>query len=86
MNGKEQTTPSAEMLATQSKFDQLEAQRQQEIEKGKVINKNIAAISEEMLMLRGEYRYLAGKNGDKSAVKKPELIIPKKIKKSAKKN
>ena len=72
MNGKEQVIPNEEMKVSKSKFDQLEERKQEEIEKGRIINQNIAKITEEQVMVRGEYRYLLNKKveEDKKASEK----------------
>ena len=72
-----QSTLEQEMAGITSKFDQLVAKRNEEIEKGKVINQNISAISEEMVRLQGEYRVLERMKGN-GKPPSPELTIPKK--------
>ena len=61
MTEEQQVIPNAEMKVALSMIKQLEARKQEEIEKGKILNQNIAKITEEQVMLRGEYRYLAKK-------------------------
>jgi hypothetical protein len=73
-----QSTLEEQLKVVQSKFDQLEGQRQQEIEKGKVINRNIATIAEEMVRLQGEYRVLQSLKDDGQPKQDPQLTIPKK--------
>ena len=85
MKSVTQTTLDERISGTKSKFDQLDARRQEEIGKRKIIDQNVSTLTTEMLGLAGEYKALAGlKDNGKPA--KPELIIPKGTKTSAKKN
>lgn len=72
-----QSTLEQKISGVKAKFEQLAAQRSKEIEKGKVINQNISAFSEEMILLQGENRALVGLK-DNGQPKKPDLVIPKK--------
>lgn len=79
-----QTTLDERIAGVQSRFDQLESQRQQEIGKRKVIDQNISTLTTELIGLSGEHKALVGlKDNGKPA--KPELVIPKGTKKSGKK-
>ena len=78
MTEVQQSTLDEQMKVVQSKFDQLAEQRSQEIEKGKAINQNITAISEEMVRLQGEYRALQGLKNNGQPKSDPQLTIPKK--------
>jgi len=74
-----QSSLEKEMAGITAKFDQLAAKRNEEIEKGKVINQSVSAISEEMVRLQGEYRVLERMKGNgEPSNPSPELTIPKK--------
>jgi len=66
-----------EIAGIATKFDELAAKRNEEIEKGKVINQNVSAISEEMVRLQGENRVLV-RLRDNGQPDTPKLTIPKK--------
>jgi len=77
----QQVTLDERMAAVKSKFDELEALRQKEIENGRLINQNISKIQEEQLRLDGEYRALNGLKDNGGPKDDPKLTIPSKKKK-----
>lgn len=70
---------SVKQADVQSRFENLDKQRQQLINQRADLDRKIAAIAEEMVRLQGEFRLIADLKDEKDT---PKLEIPKKKKKT----